>query len=353
MKAPPNNALWRRRSPAEQMLLCCTRLKFDARWQAAALSLALTVDWNEVLSVAVLHQVTPLVYRNLQTCPELAASVPDEVIVQFRQALALNMQKKSELGDALRGALAFFGARQIDLLLIKGTSLDVRLYEESWLTVSQDLDLVVLSRWEDLAEDARQWIRDANSATPLIDVQCESHADLVMNGLLPLDFDSMVSRSEPRQVQGHRALLMCPEDELLCACIQSFRKRYFRLKSLCEIAEFVNRHPDLDWESFASNAAKERCAGIVYVALLAASLTLGCDLPLDLRQRLGLSRPRAAALRFLIHRVSFCSLATLYVDRWFRGKQLGRSLMLPYASLSLGKIWRSFRIVSSQAVAAP
>lgn len=352
MPPPPNNPLWRRRSPAEQMLLCCTRLEFDSKWQAAASNLAGAVDWAEVLAIAVLHQVTPLVYRNLQTCPELSARVPAEVIAQFRQALVMNMQKKAELGDALRGALAFFGEMGIDLLLIKGTSLDVRLYKETWLTVSQDLDLVVLSKWSALTEEARQWIRDGNAATPLIDVQCEIHADLVMNGLLPLDFEAMLARAEPREVQGHRALLMCAEDELLCACIQSFRKRYFRLKSLCEIAEFVNRHPDLDWDALAHNATSERCAGILYVALLAASLSLGCELPEDLRSRLKVSRLRAAGLQFLIHRLSFSSLATLYVDRWVRGKQLGPSLMLPYASLGLGKAWQSLRIVSSQALAA-
>ena len=349
----PNNAFWSRRSSAEQMLLCLTRLDFDDHWQADALRLALSVDWNQVLSTAILHQVTPLVYRNLQACPDLAASAPDEVVTRFRQALVLNMQKKTELGEALRRSLEFFGGMGIDLLLIKGTSLDVRLYGDSWLTVSQDLDLVVLSQWEDLSEDARQWIRDGNASKPLIDVQCESHADLVMNGLLPLDFKAMVGRASPRQVDGHRGMLMCPEDELLCACIQSFRKRYFRLKSLCELAEFVKQHPDLDWSFFARNALEERCAGIAYVALTAASLSIGCDLPGDLRRILRVSRLRSAALRFLIHRVSFSSLADLYVDRWIRGKQLGRSLMLPYASLGLGKTWKSLRIVSSQALAAP
>jgi hypothetical protein len=353
MSSLVNNPLWRRRSPAEQMMLCCTRLNFDETWQEVALSLAVDLAWDEVLSIAVLHQVTPLVYRNLQSCPALASGIPDPVIEKFRQALVLNMQKKSELGDALRGALEFFGGMGVDLLLIKGTSLDARLYSDPWLTVSQDLDLVVLEKWESLSEEARQWIRDGNAATPLIDVQCECHADLVMNGLLPLNFDSMVSRAQPREIHGHRALLMCSEDELLCACIQSFRKRYFRLKSLCEIAEFVNQHPDLDWNTLFQNAVAERCSGIVYVALLAASMSVGCELPGDLRQRLEISKVRAVTLRFLIHRVSFSSLATLYVDRWFRGKQIGRSLMLPYASLGFGKAWKSLKIVSSQALAAP
>lgn len=334
-------------------MLCCTRLNFDESWQEMALSLAVNVDWEEVLSIAVLHQVTPLVYRNLQACPAVARDIPDPTIEKFRQALVLNMQKKSELGAALRGALEFFGDMDVDLLLIKGTSLDARLYQDSWLTVSQDLDLVVLEKWESLSDEARQWIRDGNSGTPLIDVQCECHADLVMNGLLPLNFNSMVGRAQSHEVQGNRALLMCPEDELLCACIQSFRKRYFRLKSLCEIAEFVNQHRDLDWNALCQNAVAERCSGIVYVALLAASMSVGCELPGDLRQRLQISKVRAATLRFLIHRFSFSSLATLYVDRWFRGKQIGRSLMLPYASLGFGKAWKSLKIVSSQALAAP
>ena len=208
--------LWRRRSPAEQILLCCTRQDFDEVWQQRALEIAVRrpVRWDDTLSIAVLHQVTPLIYRNLQACRELAERVPGDVLSRFRQAVVLNVQKKARMATALSEALGYFSDNGIEVLLVKGTALDVRVYEETWLTASQDINLVLETDWDRLAEPVRERIRRMNRSQPLIDVHCERHPDLVMNGLLPLDFGRMLASAERHELHGPIRIV---EFEIRCA----------------------------------------------------------------------------------------------------------------------------------------
>lgn len=342
---------WKRRAPEERLLFCCARQDFSDAWleRSERIATQTDLDWTRVLAVAVLHRVAPLIYRNLSAFAALSRLVPREVVDDFRRTVVLNMREKAALASALRETLEWFNRLGVDVLIVKGTSLDVVLWEATWLTSSQDIDLVLVADWEDFDEAAQQRILAMNVARPLVDVHCRQHADLVMNGLLDLDFGSMVGRASRIDVQEQPALVMCVEDELLCACVQSFRKRFFRLKSVCEIAELVERNPNLDWDALTGRAVAQGCGGIVFAALLAAHVGHGCALPVDLASRLKVSAPTRAMVRSLVKRLSATTLDRLYVDRWARGKMLGRGLLLPYASLGARKLWHSARIVSAQA----
>ena len=84
------------------------------------------------------------------------------------------------------------------------------------------------------------------------------------------------ARSFPFQV--NELLLMSTEDMLLSLCINSGRKRFFRLRSLVDIAETVNRGPELDWPMLVDKARAYQCSHIACPALLVTQTALGCDL---------------------------------------------------------------------------
>jgi len=92
------------------------------------------------------------------------------------------------------------------------------------------------------------------------------------NETLPVDFKSIWSKTKETTFQGQKVLVLSPEDMLLAACINSSRKRFFRLKSLCDIAEIINYFKELDWEVFIHNAKKYHCRYIVYTSLLVTSM---------------------------------------------------------------------------------
>jgi hypothetical protein len=62
---------------------------------------------------------------------------------------------------------------------------------------------------------------------------------------------------------------------LLALCLNSCRKRYFRLKALFDIAETLDRSVDFDWGFFEERVRASDAEGLVFAALRAADQTLG------------------------------------------------------------------------------
>jgi hypothetical protein len=92
---------------------------------------------------------------------------------------------------------------------------------------------------------------------------------------------------------------MCPEDMLLTACIGSYRKNFFRLKSLLDITNIINDHPELNWDQLIFNAKEYECSDIVYASLLATSSILKCEMPKNVLNALRIN----PFWRVLIHRI--------------------------------------------------
>jgi hypothetical protein len=343
---------WARRSPAERLLLCCMRPQLDGEWRARAADVCAggNVPWTAVLETAVTHQVAPLVYHHLQSCPAAVAAWPREVESALRLEALRNVAAKNVMAQALGRALDELRGFGADVMAIKGTALDLRLWDESWITVSGDIDLLVRQDWGEVGQSARDRIWYMLTERPAIDVACGSHPDLVMNGILPIDFGAIWQDAVRTEFAGRPLSLMAVVDELLCACVQSCRKRYFRLKSLLEIGELVRRHPELDWDRFARRAVAFRCGGIAWTALAATASATGAACPplAELARMLRVGRLRRSLLEALVVRGSLRRLRDLYRGMRVRGKNVGRSLVLPYASLGAVQALRSLRPLGAQ-----
>jgi hypothetical protein len=345
-----------RRTPEDRLLLACMRQELDAagRRRVAELSRAPGLDWRSMLRVAVEHQVAPLFLHQLASSDGTLPLVPADVLAALQSELARNLGAKAEMAGALGRVVAEFAAAGIDVLAVKGTALDLRLFADSGHTVSGDLDLVV--RIEPVATDPplRARIAELNRSRPVVDVHCGRHPDLVMNGVLRPAFAHIWEAARPVAVGGGRVFLMRVEHELLCACINSARKRFFRLKSLLELGELLRGREPIDWDEVARSARRWRCGGIAYAALAAVHAAVGAvPLPDRLRARFGVARAHARVLRWLVGRMSLCTLGGLYRGRTFRGKRLGRGLLLPYASLGARPLARALGVVARQVVAGP
>ena len=94
-----------------------------------------------------------------------------------------------------------------------------------------------------------------------------------------------------------------PEDLLIAACIGSHRRRYVRLKVLCDVAETVARYPELDWDRMWSKSLQYQCSTIVYTALVATRSTLGLEVPLPTPPRPQVSPARGRLIRSLFGRI--------------------------------------------------
>jgi hypothetical protein len=244
------------------------------------------------------------------------------------------MVRKEHRADRLTQALAYLDRKSIDVMLIKGAALDILVYDQPWYTVPHDVDLILRSRGEEIADDTRIEIMKFLHGSG-IEFDYFAHHDVVINGALPIDFQEIWDNATRIKVGGHDIFLMSPEDMLMSVCINSCRKRFFRLKSLCDIAEVINTYPDLKWQELATRARAYECNNIIYTALLVTKMTLGCKLPPGLFDDLEVNPIRVRVIDRLVRHVSqHSSLDSLYPFSGTQvfGREVNLAVMLPYVT---------------------
>lgn len=332
------------RSEDRILLLCARQEVLPAhREEVARLARASPAPrWEEVFATAERHGVAPVVGVSLTRSGGPALGVPPEVAARFEMARFENAAVKEHEGARLAAALGRLAEVGLEALLLKGTALELGVYEGPWVTASRDIDLVLRFRPGRGKGPEEKAVRRGLYRSG-IECDLDGHHDVTMNGVLPIPFERIWEDARPVRYRGAEAWVMAPEDLLLSLCINAARKRFFRLKGLFDVAETARRL-DLDWNRVAEKARAYRCGGIVLSALLATAETVGlpgsCRLEdleaLDWR----LSPRRRALLRKLVRgfagRVSFASLAG---DSGARSA--GLTVLLPYVSLGWWLGWKS------------
>ncbi|WP_165227726.1 nucleotidyltransferase family protein [Aquisphaera insulae] len=292
--------------PELQILRACCRQRFDDGHARVIRSLCErhAIDWDRLFVAATEHGVAPLVGLNLERLDEPDRIVPRAVRLRFGISCVVNRDAKERAGVALREFLDFCDQHSLPVLLIKGVALDRVVYAAPFPTVSSDVDLVLGVSLEEL---------DATTRTGFYDLigilgrrtgwgwECEwlEHHDLTLNGLLPICFRTIWEGARPVDHLGHRVHVMGAEDLLIASCIGAYRRRFERLKALCDIRETVMRFPDLRWEDVWQRAKLHGCSGIVHAGLIATGATLGLDQAPPEPPRSDLGACRRRLIRFL------------------------------------------------------
>ncbi len=323
-------------NPEDNILLAATRqtLSTTHRHMISDTARRRPIDWTTVYQTAKTHGVAPLVFKNLQQCGLESPGLPDEVAHQFKSAHYSNLLKKDRRMERLKQAMPLFRRKNIQVMLIKGAALDMLVYEQPWYTMPQDTDLVINRRQSDIAAADNQELMDFLFRSG-IEYDYFEHHDVVMNGVLPVDFNQIWQAATQTEVGGYPAFLMSVEDMLLATCINSCRKRFFRLKSLCDIAEITRRCHTLDWDKFVKRAKAFQCRNIVYTALWVAHNTLGTATPPTVFSDLGVAPLKAEIITRLSRRlIRRSTLAALYPSSGAAifGRAAGLPLWLTYAT---------------------
>lgn len=286
------------------------------------------VRWDEVADLAGRHGVAPIAGHHLLRS---GVDLPPEVAARLERAFFENALVKAQEAERLARGIGRLREAGYQVMLLKGAALDLLVYREPWVVASKDSDLLLRpDPGRALSPDERAVRRSLYRSG----IECDLgvHHDLDMNGVLPVRYERIWAGARPVDLRGAEAYVMAPEDLLISLCVNSCRKRFFRLKHLFDIAETIRRL-SLDWERLAASVREDRCEGIVYAALLTASLTLGAEIPDGALGALGVPRARAGLVRRL-------------VGRHLRRGSLAAppSPSLPYASYRCGQALRSLRV---------
>jgi hypothetical protein len=272
------------------------------------------------------------------------------VLERFRQSFANNLVAMRRLREGLWEILGFFNQRHLDVMLIKGAAHNLFHNGASHYAVSRDVDLIIRARRDELPEALLAEINQLANGFPL-EFDFYGHHDIDMNGVLEIDYDRVWADAIPRHYAGRDFYLMSPEDALIAACINACRKRYFSLKALCSIDELLEARSSIRWDNFVEKARDYRVGDIVFTALRVTEMLRGSTVPSELAGRLVTSDVRKALIEALVNRVSFSSLSSLYSGRRIACRNIGVSLLLPYASYKSDQMWRKLKTAANGASA--
>lgn len=262
------------------------------------------IDWEYLLPMAYRNGVAPLLYWNLnKICPEAA---PEGAWLRLRQHFhdnaRRNLLRAREL-LILLNALKACGARAVPL---KGPVLAISVYGLISLREFTDLDILIHERD---ATNAREVLRSLGyqprrSSAPfetghLIKSEPASVFERA-DGMISLDVHWRLTRKalpfdldgEPfwdRLVEvnlaGETLLSTPPEDLILILCMHGSRHFWSRLAWVCDIAELLRVHGDMDWERVEDQARVLGSDRMLLLGLLLASDLLGAPVPGDVLRR--------------------------------------------------------------------
>lgn len=300
-----------------ELLLCCSRTSIDAdRAEHIRALLQQDVEWAYLLNSARRHGVVPLTYRALRTVgPDL---IPDSFVDQLQGdfhtwGMATHMRMK-ELGELI----GLFDAHDVPVISFKGPALGAYAYgNPTHRKPSGDLDILV--RREDFSA-AREIVIDFGFI-PRVQPD-EEPGYRKRRGSLPFDgsrgsidvhwtlkqqsFDSFPyswtyntrriwERSTTISLANTTIQTLATEDVLPYLCVHGVKHSWCQLYLICDIAELLHRHRDVNWQPILEQASRMDSERILYLGLLLANRLLGADLPEIVRVRIQ-NDPQVAAL---------------------------------------------------------
>ncbi len=302
------------REPA--FLVACVRRYFQP---SSTLPNVDGLDWDSLLDLAYKHSVAPLLYATLQ---DADVTPPATFLDRLRGGVQQIARGNLMLTGELVRLLSLFEREGIEVLPLKGPTLDTALYGNLGLRTFADLDL--LARRKDVLQLMRVIEADGYRLITTLhwpaDSACfrarESElsflnpAGLVIIDLhwrvLPQYFPASLSVDE-LWGKSHRIPLgrtkvpsLSPEHLLLYLCAHGTKHLWLRLGWVCDLARLLQVETAMDWDYILAEARQTSTLRMLALGFLLATELLGVELPPPARPVV--NDRRARTLAETIHR---------------------------------------------------
>jgi len=247
--------------------------------------LAEKIDWALLLALADRHGLVSLLFHHVRQ--DATDLVPAESMDDLRGRSKDIAQRTLILASHLQRIAKHFFARQIEHIWYKGPLLAEMYYGNCALRESRDLDIIVpRSKLAD-ARDAlvelgfsdKYGLRNGQQAVSFrvgfehpftapggIDV--DLHCRVVQRfKARSLDMDGIWRRVTKVNFFSREATTFCPEDLLVALCLHAGHHGWMQLSHLCDLAQLLNVHSELDWEIVRSHLGDSNTRRIVDLSL--------------------------------------------------------------------------------------
>lgn len=292
--------------PEAQLILACARTEINAQARGRIeILLRRDLDWDYVFQKAKQNCVTPLLCKNLLN--NFAESIPHEISIRLENYLHLHTLNNLRLTGELLELIKLLESHEVPVLAFKGPTLAVLAYHDLSLRQFGDLDVLVHKRDVKRALDLvgnRGYQRCPRPSTSLNrkqkDVSLVSEdgqTRLELHWRLSRVYFSfsldqkrnsrqMWKRLETVNIAGSAVRSMPVSDLLLYLCLHGSKHRWDRLLWICDIAELIRTHPQLDWHGLLRKARGLGCERVLALGLLLSQNLLGTALPPHVTSRL-------------------------------------------------------------------
>ena len=304
---PSAEALATHTRPEVELLLCCARTCINSETAERIKALLQEdIDWDYLLRTALWHGVLQLLYWSLNaTCPE---AVPKAILDQLRDYFHTLARRNLFLTRELLKLLNLLAAHEIPAIPYKGPVLAASAYGNLALRQFCDLDILIhkqdalrvktllltqgyrLSQEQPPGAQEAMWFQSAceyNFVSNDGRVMVEPHWAIARTKYcFLLDPECLWERLEPISLAGTPVVTFQPQDLLLIICMNGTKDVWKSLKQICDVAEVIRAHQEIDWEQVMKQARILGSERMLLVSFFLASDLLGTALPEKVWQRI-------------------------------------------------------------------
>jgi hypothetical protein len=260
------------------------------------------IDWRVLLDLAANHSVRPLVYKGLrETCWR---RIPVEMQAAWDEAHQLLTGRNLFLTGELLRVTAEFHKAGISIAAVKGPVIAQMAYGDFSLREFHDLDLLVHEPdfcravdfitqfgykplWKLDSRGVLRFLRHMGeykltSDFPGVDIDLHwkpAHDSVALSPSLS-DFPSGF---QPVTLAGASVPTFAPQDLPLYLASQGGGDQWGDLRRICDLAEFLRRFPEVDWEPHFQTARRLGGLRSMLTGLVLACDLLGAPLPASIQ----------------------------------------------------------------------
>jgi Uncharacterised nucleotidyltransferase len=259
------------------------------------------IDWGKLLALADQHCVRPLLLRSLKAvCWD---AVPQSIRLELERFCKSNAQKNLLLAGELLRLLRSFNENDVPVVAFKGPILAEAVYGDLSLREFCDLDLLIrvqdLTKAEDilLACGYTAQFPDRDYRTAFLSYQgqyafrreqsdVDLHWQFSGDGVVfPLRAAEVWPRLIEETVAGRTVPSLAHDDLALFLAAHGTKEGWRSLLWLCDFAEFLRRHQDLDWIAILERAARSHSSRQLLLAIELAATLLDAPAPAELLEK--------------------------------------------------------------------
>jgi hypothetical protein len=275
-----------------QLLLHCARSRPDAELVRDLVSSG--IDWQILLQLAARHCVRSIVLQSLKSV--CWAAVPQNTQLELTRFNKANLEKNLRFTGELIRLIGLFQQNAIPIAAFKGPVLAHSVYGHLSLREFSDLDIIVhdadVSKAESILTSCgyRADFADRDYRSAFLSYQGQyafRHPKTAISvdlhwRLSPLHSAEIWSRLGQLTIADRTIPTLADHDLALLLAAHGTKEGWSDLAWVCDFAEFLRQHQDMDWVAVFRLAQRARCSRPLLLATLLATTLLGAPAPPEL-----------------------------------------------------------------------